>query len=393
MPGNEEQVPVPQVTDKRPKILGLLPKNAQARVLGGIALLMVLVMTFSGRKAPQKRPENRPATAQATIDPNQARIQEYRARIEDQARQLAIEEAQLAQTKQVLGVRPAGPTGAAPPPASPSSAGLLLAERPAQPEKNWIELDRQKREYQGLYASNIALTYRQSRDAAHNDRGENKPKAQAETEVSEDSAGDETAKSGGKLSKGHRIFEGTVLETVLTNRLDSSFSGPVNCMVTTDIYARDHRTLLIPQGTRVLGEVRKLESMGEQRLAVTFHRLIMADGYSVSLDQFKGLNQIGETGLRDQVNHHYLQIFGVSVAIGAIAGLARANAGEGVDVSGIDAYEQGVSNSLARTSLHILDRYLNVLPTFTIREGHRIKVYLSQDLMLPAYGEHPVADQ
>ena len=46
--------------------------------------------------------------------------------------------------------------------------------------------------------------------------------------------------------------------------------------------------------------------------------------------------------------------------------------------------------SLSQSSLHILDHYLNVLPTFTIREGHRIKVYLSQDLKLPAYDRHPV---
>ena len=57
--------------------------------------------------------------------------------------------------------------------------------------------------------------------------------------------------------------------------------------------------------------------------------------------------------------------------------------------SGADAYRQGVASSLSQSSLHILDRYLNVLPTFTIREGYRIKVYLSQDLMLPAYEEHP----
>ena len=187
------------------------------------------------------------------------------------------------------------------------------------------------------------------------------------------------------------LLEGTIIETVLTNRLDSSFSGPVNCMVTTDVYAHDHQTLLIPRGTRILGEVRKLETLGEQRLAVIFHRLIMPDGSSVSLDQFKGLDQIGQTGLLDQVNHHYLQIFGVSLAIGAIAGLSQATTRYGLDESGAQAYEQGVAGSLSQSSLHILDRYLNVLPTFTVREGHRIKVYLSQDLLLPSYGEHPRA--
>jgi type IV secretion system protein VirB10 len=146
--------------------------------------------------------------------------------------------------------------------------------------------------------------------------------------------------------------------------------------------------VLIPQGSRVLGEVRKLETFGQQRLAVFFHRIIMPDGYSVSLDKFQGLNQIGETGLRDQVNHHYLQIFGVSLAIGAIAGLAQANTRAGLDVTAADAYRQGVATSLSQSSLNILDRYLNVLPTFTIREGHRVKVYLSNDLLLPAYEKH-----
>jgi type IV secretion system protein VirB10 len=47
-----------------------------------------------------------------------------------------------------------------------------------------------------------------------------------------------------------------------------------------------------------------------------------------------------------------------------------------------------MSSSLSQSSLRILDRYLNVLPTFTIREGQRVKVYLSNDLALPAYDKH-----
>jgi type IV secretory pathway VirB10-like protein len=138
----------------------------------------------------------------------------------------------------------------------------------------------------------------------------------------------------------------------------------------------------------VLGEVKRVTTFGQERLAVIFHRVIMPDGFSVSLDQFKGLNQIGETGLRDQVNHHYAQIFGVSLAIGAIAGLAQADTRAGGFQSSSDAYRQGVASSLSQSSLRILDRYLNVLPTLTIREGHRVKVYLSDDLLLPAYNHH-----
>jgi len=180
------------------------------------------------------------------------------------------------------------------------------------------------------------------------------------------------------------------METVLTNRLDGSFNGPVNCLVTIDVYSHDLQHLLIPKGSRILGEVKRNDSFGQQRLAVFFHRVIMPDGYSVSLDQFKGLSQIGETGLRDQVNHHYLSVFGVSLAIGALAGLSSIDTTSGLNASGGDLYRQGVTASLSQSSLRILDRYLNLLPTFTIREGHRIKVVLSDDLMLPAYDRHTV---
>ena len=162
-------------------------------------------------------------------------------------------------------------------------------------------------------------------------------------------------------------------------------------MVTTNVYSHDRTKLLIPQGSRVLGNVSRVEALGQQRLALAFHRLIMPNGFSVSLDKMPGLNQVGETGLVDLVNHHYLQIFGVSLAVGAIAGLSQANTQYGLNESASDAYRQGVANSLSQSSLHILDRYLNVLPTFTIGEGHRIKVYLTADLELPAYNQHNVA--
>ncbi len=114
----------------------------------------------------------------------------------------------------------------------------------------------------------------------------------------------------------------------------------------------------------------------------------MPDGYSVTLDQFKGLNQIGDTGLRDQVNNHYVRIFGASLAIGALGAVAEAGTGSALTASGTDVMRQGLGQSMAQSSAHILDRFLNVLPTVTIREGHRVKVYLSGDLALPDYNNH-----
>jgi type IV secretion system protein VirB10 len=185
------------------------------------------------------------------------------------------------------------------------------------------------------------------------------------------------------------VFEGTSIDTVLVNRLDGEFAGPLKVMVTNPIYSQDRQHLLIPEGTFILGDVQKVAGLGQKRLAVTFHRLLMPDGYSVDLDQFHGLDQAGATGLKDKVNNHYVEIFGASIALGVISGAAEAtNLNEGYNESGTEAYKAGIASSLSQSSANVLDRFINIPPTITIREGHRIKVYITQDMLLPAYENH-----
>jgi type IV secretion system protein VirB10 len=327
---------------------------------------------FSNRTPPKHSP-NSLGTAPVS-GPSQTRIQDFRSQMEEEIRKLAAEEAELTQTKKAFGM----PDALAVRPVSPPPSGS--GEPMEQVSANVVHT---RRESESLFASNITLTYRKAQsDSAPATSGEQATPAPVST----------VTDLGHATPRSYRLFEGTILETVLTNRLDSTFSGPVNCMLTTNVYSYDGQKLLIPQGTRLLGEVRKVESFGDQRVAVTFHRLIMPDGSFVSLDQFKGLDQVGETGLRDQINHHYIQVFGVSIALGAFAGLSQANTRYGLDESAADAYRQGVSDSVSQSAMHVLDRYLNVLPTFTIREGYRVKVYLSQDLLISAYDDHPPSD-
>ena len=87
--------------------------------------------------------------------------------------------------------------------------------------------------------------------------------------------------SDAAAGKTYILFEGSIFESVLINRLDGAFSGPVECLLANDIYSHDRQHLLIPAGTKILGETEKVEAFGQSRLAVAFHRLIMPDGYSV----------------------------------------------------------------------------------------------------------------
>ena len=184
------------------------------------------------------------------------------------------------------------------------------------------------------------------------------------------------------------MLEGTLIDAVLTNRLDGGMAAPVSCLVTNPVYALSGRDVLIPAGARVLGETRPVQALGEARLAVLFHRLILPDGRTLALDQFKGLNQIGDAGLRDKVNHHYWSTFGAASAVGLVSGLSQLIGTAGLGLGDGDrtvVVAGSAADAGAQATAQVMTRFLNRLPTVTIREGHRVKVYVTSDLDLPVW--------
>ena len=418
------------VEQKAPKPPGLIPKQVQNYVILGVATVLIAIIWLTSGNS--KKPTNQGTTSGSASDftrLNQAKLEEYKAQLAAQERLLREQQALL------LGQQPPAPPGDilnGTPNSTPNSAAPTIA--PQEALKTQLQMEQQKKDYQSQFANNLALSYRQELKQGSDSENfkeflkamgkssagegntqperlpmppqaipsgspsaalpaarpaEGEPKsvggARPEASVAPAKVDDYNQSSG----KSYRVLAGTVIETVLLNRINSDFSGPVNCLVTSPTYSHDRQRVLIPEGSKVLGEAQKLAALGQKRVALAFHRLIMPDGFSISLDQFKGLNQIGETALRDKVNNHYFRIFGMSVALGLISGFSnRGVTYYGPGSSGTDIYRSGVADSLSQSSQRILDRYINILPTVTIREGHRVKVYVTNDLLLPDFNQH-----
>jgi type IV secretion system protein VirB10 len=394
------------VENKVAKPAGLLPKNTQQLVILGVAVVMILVMWLSGG-AKHASKASTPLSGAQVQAPNPATVEDFKQTMQRQqaATRQPISPSNLERLK-ALGLAGDIPTGGsivAPSDATiPQPGGVVGGATGQAPPPDPIKEDKKKREYLSLFAPNLAFTSRKVQGETHSvDPAVLPADAQARlvTEtispsatpsIGETHTNAEVSSSStiGTLLKRYVAFEGTVLETLLINRLNGTFAGPVNCLVTIDVYSHDRQHVLIPAGTKVLGEAKKVEAFGQQRPAVFFHRLLMPDGYSVNLDQFKGLSQAGEPALRDKVNNHYLQIFGASLAVGILGGIAEVGTGNVLTNSTLDRAREGFGGSMANSSINILDRFLNILPTVTIREGNRVKVYLSGDLLLPDYSEH-----
>ena len=172
-----------------------------------------------------------------------------------------------------------------------------------------------------------------------------------------------------------RIPEGSFLEAVLLTQLSGEFPGPVLAMVSVPLYSADRQRVLIPRGARVVGTASAVQNRDQSRLAVAFHRLLLPGGSWVDLE-FAGLNQVGESALRDQVNRRYLSTFAAAGAVGALSGLTLA----GASPYGLQA---GVGQGLGGSAASMLDRYLNRMPEITIRAGHRLRVWFNADVLVP----------
>jgi type IV secretory pathway VirB10-like protein len=423
--------PQPEPTLRRnlepPK--GVLQKNLKTFVYLGAALLVIVAALFSssGKKTPGQQAATKGQPPQPALQDNtDSNVQELKNQLqaerqkEQQATMAAAamgDSALASATPQQRAAAAAyGPTGLVAPciPGQPCAqaphGNMQMQLTPVQQQAQMIAAKERERADDSRFASN--LVYSRSADPPQQQQGQMIPAQYGPAERQTNSSlaappaeGKQEDTPGGykrpleanvdsAVGQPYLVYEGSVLDTVLMNRLDGDAVGPVKVLVSNPLYSHDHQHVIIPEGTVVLGEAKKIGAAGfgqQRRMAVVFHRLIMPDGYSVDLDQFQGLDQIGQEGLKDKVNNHYLQIFGTSIALGVIAGASEITQGGGtITTSGSQAFTNGAAGSVSQSATTILDRFIQIPPTITIREGHRVKVYFTQDLLLPAYSNHTI---
>jgi type IV secretion system protein VirB10 len=427
--------------EREPK--GVLRKNLKPLLYLGAALLVIVAAIFSGtgRKTPAQKGANSHQPPQPMLqDSTDNNVQDLRNQVAA-AQQKAAQQAAnslpspdpslaIGTPAQQAAASPYGPTGQPAPcvPGQPCAQQGEYAQQqlsPAAQEEQQLAAKDRERAYDARFASNLVYARQPDSQAQQQppvpaeDMGASgrvrsagaygaAPGQTASTFIAPRAAGDPPFTPAAQTAVEHKpevnidsamgqpyvIYEGTALDTILMNRLDGDAAGPVKVLVSNPVYSHDRQHVLIPEGTIVLGEARKIGSAGfgqQRRMAVVFHRLIMPDGYSVDLDQFHGLAQIGAEGLKDKVDNHYLQIFGTSIALGIIAGAGEIEGGGGtITTNGSQAFTNGVASSVSQSATTVLDRFMQIPPTITIREGLRVKVYFTQDMLLPAYENHTI---
>lgn len=174
---------------------------------------------------------------------------------------------------------------------------------------------------------------------------------------------------------------GSVIPAALITGIRSDLPGLVTAQVTQNVYdSPTGRILLIPQGSRLIGDYDADVAFGQSRVLLAWNRLILPDGRSIVLERQPAADPRGFAGLQDGTDYHWggvLKAALVSTLLGA-----GSEFGSGDDGNLARAFRRGTQDSINRAGEQIVSRELNVRPTLTIRPGFPVRVVVTRDLVL-----------
>ena len=178
---------------------------------------------------------------------------------------------------------------------------------------------------------------------------------------------------------------GAVIPAAMITGIRSDLPGQITAQVTENVYdSPTGSLLLIPQGTRIIGQYDAGVQFGQRRVLLVWNRLILPNGRSIVLERQPGADGAGFAGLQDRVNQHW----GNLLKAAAVSTLLDVGAELGADSEDdlTRALRRGSQDTVNQTGQQIVRRQLNVQPTLTIRPGHPLRVVITRDLVLEPIG-------
>ena len=192
----------------------------------------------------------------------------------------------------------------------------------------------------------------------------------------------------------YELKAGAVIPIVLLTGINSELPGEILGQVAENV--RDTATgrfVLVPQGTRVVGRYDFQVAYGQERVQVVWNRLIYPDGSSLDLEGMPGADQAGQSGFADQVDHHYMRLFGSALFVSAFsAGIQLSQpqtASSGQVLTPPQVATASLGQQMGELGTELARKNMNIAPTITIRAGYRGEILTTRDVIISPWRQRP----
>lgn len=177
-----------------------------------------------------------------------------------------------------------------------------------------------------------------------------------------------------------KILQGKVIDAVMETAINSDLPGMVRAVISADVYGEVDRIVLLPRGTRLVGAYNSAIRKGQARVFVIWNRAIRPDGIEVTLNS-GGTDTLGRSGIGGDVNNHFWQVFGTSTLLSLIgAGASNLGVESGDQNNSLSAYREGVTEAFQASATKVLDSYIDIPPTISVKQGSKVKIFVARDL-------------
>lgn len=234
----------------------------------------------------------------------------------------------------------------------------------------------------------------------------------------------ETAKAEKNPRIDALVPQGTILQGVLETAVQTDLPGMVRAITTDDVWSFDGRRILVPSGTRVIGEYNAGLAQGQTRAFIVWTRLLRSDGVSINLGSI-GTDELGRSGMNGDVNRHVFERYGSAILLSAISAggqiLASTDTSSSLNTGPVTTtYVDPKTNEIrtvttrphvdigsnmaakgaavaaqtfAQVAGEALKGSLNIPPTITINQGTPVAIFVRRDLDFSDLYPDPVREK
>jgi type IV secretory pathway VirB10-like protein len=175
----------------------------------------------------------------------------------------------------------------------------------------------------------------------------------------------------------HTAPQGTVIPAVLETAINSDLPGFVRAVVSRDVRGFDGTTVLIPRGSKLIGQYRSGVALSQTRAFVVWSRVITPEGVSIDIGS-PGTDELGRGGLEGETDTHFFARFGSAILLSVMgAGLDRlADSGDNSSTAIVIGSQQQAS----QVASIALQKQIDIPVTITVAQGTPLQVFVTRDL-------------
>ena len=171
------------------------------------------------------------------------------------------------------------------------------------------------------------------------------------------------------------IPQGTMIAAVMETALNSDLPGFARAIVQRDVLSFEGGEVLIPAGSRVIGQYESGVAQGASRVFIVWTRLMRPDGVTIALAS-PAVDQLGRAGVKGKVNRHFLQRFGGSILLSVLSGGINAATAAATQGSSVVVSSSSQASGLAEQAAKDFD----IPPTIKTPQGAAVRIFVARDL-------------